>query len=82
MYPDNAIIEVKSTRLGEYHSIPVGSVCYRTASGVALGADPKTTAPMALIPCGSCSWINQCTPNGVISPQICVYYTKWLNFEF
>ncbi|WMV47521.1 hypothetical protein MTR67_040906 [Solanum verrucosum] len=82
MVLDNAVIEVKSIGLGEYHSIPVGSVCYRTASGVALEADPKTIAPMASIPCGACSRINQCTPNGVISPQTCVYYTKWLNFEF
>ncbi|KAH0633939.1 DNA-directed RNA polymerase III subunit RPC6-like [Solanum tuberosum] len=82
MVLDNTVIEVKSIGLGEYHSIPVGSVCYRTASGVALEADPKTIAPMASIPCGACSRINQCTPNGVISPQTCVYYTKWLNFEF
>ncbi|KAG5587589.1 hypothetical protein H5410_048023 [Solanum commersonii] len=79
MVLDNAVIEVKSIGLGEYHSIPVGSVCYRTASGE---ADSKTIAPMASIPCGACSRINQCTPNGVISPQTCGYYTKWLNFEF
>ncbi|XP_055811848.1 uncharacterized protein LOC129881766 [Solanum dulcamara] len=77
MVLDNAIIEVKSSGLGEYHSIPVGSVCYRTASGVT-----KTIGPMASIPCGACSRISLCTPNGVISPQTCVYYTKWFNFEF
>lgn len=82
MVLDNAIIEVKSTGLGEYHPIPVGSVCYRTASGVALGTGPKTIGPMASIPCGACPRISQCSPNGVISPQTCVYYTKWLNTEF
>lgn len=79
MILDNAVIEVKSTGLGECHSIPVGSVCYRTTSGVALGADPKTIAPMASIPCGACSRISQCTPNGDISPtnvcnmQFCIF---------
>ncbi|XP_060180938.1 uncharacterized protein LOC132610636 [Lycium barbarum] len=82
MVLDNAIIEVKSTGLGEYHSIPVGTVCYRTASGAALGTGPKTIGPMASIPCGACPSISLCTPNGIISPQTCVYYTKWLNFEF
>ncbi|PHU21484.1 hypothetical protein BC332_06591 [Capsicum chinense] len=82
MVLDNAIIEVKSTGLGEYHSIAVGSVCYRSASGVALGTGPKTIGQMASIPCGACPRISLCTPNGIISPQTCVYYTKWLNFEF
>ncbi|CAN4112525.1 unnamed protein product [Withania somnifera] len=82
MVLDNAVIEVKSTGLGEYHSIPVGSVCYRTASGVALGTGPKTVGSMASIPCGACPRISQCSPNGIISPQTCVYYTKWLSYEF
>lgn len=82
MVLDNAVIEVKSTGLGEYHSIPVGSVCYRTASGVALGTGPKTIGSMASIPCGACPRISLCSPNGIISPQTCVYYTKWLSFDF
>ncbi|CAN4110514.1 unnamed protein product [Withania somnifera] len=82
MVLDNAVIEVKSTGLGEYHSIPVGSVCYRTASGVALGTGPKTVGSMASIPCGACPRISLCSPNGIISPQTCVYYTKWLSYEF
>ncbi|MCD7452843.1 hypothetical protein HAX54_018284 [Datura stramonium] len=79
---DNAVIEVKSTGLGEYHSIPIGSVCYRIAAVDALGTGPKTIGPMASIPCGACPRISLCTPDGIISPQTCVYYTKWLNFEF
>ncbi|PHT86296.1 hypothetical protein T459_08402 [Capsicum annuum] len=51
MVLDNAIIEVKSTGLGEYHSIAVGSVCYRSASGAAFGTGPKTIGQMASIPC-------------------------------
>lgn len=82
MVLDNAVIEVKSTGLGEYHSIPVGSVCYRTASCVALGTGPKTIGSMASIPCGACPRISLCSPNGIISPQTCVYYTKWLSFDF
>ncbi|KAM3397335.1 hypothetical protein P3S68_000847 [Capsicum galapagoense] len=33
MVLDDAVIEVKSTGLGEYHNIPVGSVCYLTVAG-------------------------------------------------
>ncbi|PHT58669.1 hypothetical protein CQW23_01032 [Capsicum baccatum] len=33
MVLDDGVIEVKSTGLGEYHNIPVGSVCYRTVAG-------------------------------------------------
>ncbi|KAL2475756.1 DNA-directed RNA polymerase [Abeliophyllum distichum] len=33
MVLDNEIIEVKSTGLGEYYSIPIGTVCYRFDSG-------------------------------------------------
>ncbi|CAH9102520.1 unnamed protein product [Cuscuta europaea] len=76
---DNAIIEVKSTGMGEYHSIPVGAVCYRTASGAA-GMDSKIVSAMTLIPCGVCPRINDCTPDGIISPSNCVYFSKWLDF--
>ncbi|XP_006366884.1 DNA-directed RNA polymerase III subunit rpc6 [Solanum tuberosum] len=80
MVLDDAIIEVKSTGLGEYHSIPIGSACYRIAVGDTSG--PKTIGPMASIPCGACPRISVCTPDGIISPKTCVYYTKWLNIEF
>ncbi|XP_059649365.1 uncharacterized protein LOC132295216 isoform X2 [Cornus florida] len=77
MVLDNEIIEVKSTGLGEYASIPMGTVCYRSATG----QGPKTGA-MASIPCGVCPRITQCSPDGLISPQTCVYFTKWLDIEF
>uniref|UniRef100_A0A5B7AYA9 Putative DNA-directed RNA polymerase III subunit RPC6-like n=1 Tax=Davidia involucrata TaxID=16924 RepID=A0A5B7AYA9_DAVIN len=81
MVLDNEIIEVKSTGLGEYASIPIGTVCYRCAAGMGPGQGPKIGA-MASIPCGVCPRISQCTPDGIISPKTCVYFTKWLDFDF
>ncbi|KAI8554405.1 hypothetical protein RHMOL_Rhmol05G0096300 [Rhododendron molle] len=79
MVLDNEIIEVKSTGLGEYHKIPIGTDCYRAASGMGLGQGAKIGA-IASIPCGICPRINQCTPDGIISPKTCIYYEKWLDF--
>lgn len=79
MVLDNQIMEVKSTGLGEYHSIPVGKICYRAISGDAVSKGPKLGI-MATIPCGMCPRISQCTPDGIISPATCVYYQKWLEF--
>nr|XP_043629402.1 DNA-directed RNA polymerase III subunit RPC6-like [Erigeron canadensis] len=76
---DNAIIEVKSTGLGEYFSIPIGNVCYRCLDGNLGDHGPKLGA-MVSIPCGVCPRMKQCTPDGLISPTNCVYYTKWLEF--
>ncbi|KAL0312153.1 UNVERIFIED_CONTAM: putative DNA-directed RNA polymerase III subunit rpc6 [Sesamum radiatum] len=81
MVLDNDIIEVKSTGLGDYHSIPIGTICYRFPSGAGAGKGPRLGA-FASIPCGACPRINLCTPDGVISPSTCVYYTKWLNIDF
>ncbi|KAL8266846.1 hypothetical protein R6Q59_004190 [Mikania micrantha] len=78
MVLDNMIIDVKSTGLGEYHSIPVGKLCYRCPPGD-LNKGPKTGA-MVSIPCGICPRISECTPDGLISPTTCVYYNKWLDF--
>ncbi|XP_076909696.1 uncharacterized protein LOC143567061 [Bidens hawaiensis] len=79
MVLDNMIIDVKSTGLGEYHSIPVGQVCYRCSVGDANQGGPKAGA-LVSIPCGVCPRIRQCTPDGLISPSTCVYFTKWLDF--
>ncbi|KAM0029708.1 putative RNA polymerase Rpc34, winged helix-like DNA-binding domain superfamily [Helianthus debilis subsp. tardiflorus] len=78
MVLENFIIEVKSSGHGEYHSIPVGNVCYRCPVGN-LEQGPDRGA-MASIPCGVCPRIRECTPDGLISPTTCVYYTKWLDF--
>ncbi|XP_050379893.1 uncharacterized protein LOC126797283 [Argentina anserina] len=48
--------------------------CKRGTSG-----EPKLAA-MASIPCGVCPRINQCTPDGVISPGTCEHFKKWLDF--
>lgn len=82
MVLDNGIIEVKSTGLGDYHSIPVGATCYRVASGAAGVATGLRKGAFASIPCGACPRIGLCTPDGVISPTTCVYYNKWLNIDF
>ncbi|XP_060171068.1 uncharacterized protein LOC132602065 [Lycium barbarum] len=76
MVLNHVIKEVESTGLAEYHSIPVGSVCYLIARG------PKTIGNMASIPCSACPRISKCTPNGIISPKTCVFYTRWLKLEF
>ncbi|MFS7922893.1 putative RNA polymerase Rpc34, winged helix-like DNA-binding domain superfamily [Helianthus anomalus] len=79
MVLENLIIEVKSSGHGEYHSIPVGNVCYRCPVGNLEQGGPDRGA-MASIPCGVCPRIRECTPDGLISPNTCVYYTKWLDF--
>lgn len=78
MVLDNLVIEVKSTGLGEYHSIPVGEICYRCPPGD-FGQRVKTGA-MVSIPCGVCPRIRECTPDGLISPSTCEYFAKWLDF--
>ncbi|XP_042487062.1 DNA-directed RNA polymerase III subunit rpc6-like [Macadamia integrifolia] len=77
---DNEIMELRSTAMGEFASIPVGTVCYKcSAKGAPAGGVSKTGA-MASIPCGVCPRITECTPDGLISPRTCVYFTKWLDF--
>ncbi|XP_065869198.1 uncharacterized protein [Euphorbia lathyris] len=76
---DNEIIEVKSNGMGEFSCIPIGKVCYKCVSKGSIGGDPRVGA-MASIPCGVCPRISQCTPDGIISPQTCSYYSKWLEF--
>ncbi|KAK1430788.1 hypothetical protein QVD17_13801 [Tagetes erecta] len=78
MVLENLIIEVKSTGYGEYRSVPVGDVCYRCHEGnVNHGSD---VGAMSSIPCGVCPRIRECTPDGLVSPSACVYFTKWLEF--
>ncbi|CAK7356911.1 unnamed protein product [Dovyalis caffra] len=78
---DNEIMEVKSNGMGEFASVPIGKVCYKLIGKGGLGGELKAkTGAMASIPCGVCPRISHCTPDGVISPKTCVYYTKWLDF--
>ncbi|KAK9101994.1 hypothetical protein Sjap_019248 [Stephania japonica] len=74
---DNDVMEVKSTETGEYAGIPFGALCYKPAKKQ--GGVPVVGA-FTSIPCGVCPRIHECSPDGIISPVTCVYYTKWLEF--
>ncbi|KAI3919738.1 hypothetical protein MKX01_000179 [Papaver californicum] len=74
---DKMIVEAKSTGKGDFAKIPPGEQCYRCANK--RGLLPKTGA-LASIPCGVCPRLNECTPDGIISPSTCVYFKKWLDF--
>lgn len=39
-----------------------------------------TVDALTAMPCGACPVTAQCEPGGVISPETCVYFTKWLEF--
>ncbi|XP_047338806.1 DNA-directed RNA polymerase III subunit RPC6 [Impatiens glandulifera] len=80
MVLDNEIFEIKSNGMGECHSIPIGMVCYRVATGVSLNKQGGSVGAMASVPCGVCTRISKCTPDGVISPKSCAYFQKWLDF--
>ncbi|KAM7254579.1 hypothetical protein ACFE04_003959 [Oxalis oulophora] len=73
---DNVILEIKSNGSGEFSSIPVGQVCYKCSKK----KDRDSVGLMTSIPCGVCPQISRCTPDGIISPNTCVYYKKWLDF--
>ncbi|KAI3859572.1 hypothetical protein MKW92_051707 [Papaver armeniacum] len=53
-----------------------GEQCYQRTNRRGL---PKTGA-FASIPCGVCPRLNECTPDGIISPTTCVNFKKWLDF--
>lgn len=82
MVLDNELVEVKSTGLGEFSRIRVGENCYKLSNAAAAGGDQSTpiTGAYASIPCGVCPVRDMCTPDGVVSPSTCVYYTKWFSF--
>ncbi|CAN0928068.1 Probable DNA-directed RNA polymerase III subunit rpc6 [Linum grandiflorum] len=79
---DDALLELKSTGVEEFASIPVGKVCYKAAAagGKRSSAVESRLGAMASVPCGVCPRIGSCTPDGVISPKTCVYFQKWLDF--
>ncbi|EPS63446.1 hypothetical protein M569_11341, partial [Genlisea aurea] len=81
LFLDKHLMEVKSTGMGDYELIPAGENCYRIATGDGAARGPRIGG-FASIPCGACPRISSCTPDGLISPSTCVYYTKWLNLDF
>ncbi|KAH7568085.1 hypothetical protein JRO89_XS07G0231600 [Xanthoceras sorbifolium] len=74
---DADIVELKSNGLGVFANVPVGKVCYKSKGGSV--GEPRIEA-FASILCGVCPHIGLCTPDGIISPKTCEYYTKWFDF--
>ncbi|KAG8075368.1 hypothetical protein GUJ93_ZPchr0006g42177 [Zizania palustris] len=74
---DGALEEVRRTGAGEFSNLGIGAgtVCYRRGG-------PLQGGMMERIPCGVCPRMNECSPEGVISPRTCVYYRKWLQMDF
>lgn len=56
----------------EIKELPSGEDIFLTAP------IPLTFNTLTVPPCGLCPVINQCTPDGVISPKTCTYYPQWL----
>ncbi|CAN6207327.1 unnamed protein product [Urochloa humidicola] len=76
MVLDRSLEEVTSTGEGEFAAVGRGTMCYR---------EPGKMQPEGMmegIPCGVCPMIDDCSPEGVISPGTCVYYQKWLQMDF
>ncbi|XP_010519479.1 PREDICTED: probable DNA-directed RNA polymerase III subunit rpc6 [Tarenaya hassleriana] len=78
---DNEVMKVMSNGLEDFAvaGIAIGKVCYKLTRKHGGGNEVRFGA-LASIPCGACPQISDCTPDGVISPQTCVYYQKWLDF--
>ena len=66
---------------------------YRTVWRPPHGRDPEssklesgrtgsTARGLIDAPCGSCPVFNDCTENGPISPNTCIYFQNWLRFDF
>ncbi|KQK17767.1 DNA-directed RNA polymerase III subunit rpc6 [Brachypodium distachyon] len=72
---DRVLEECRSTGEGEFSAVRSGRVCYRR------GGAPQG-GMIEGIPCGVCPRIDECSPDGVISPTTCVYYKKWLQMDF
>nr|XP_020193150.2 LOW QUALITY PROTEIN: DNA-directed RNA polymerase III subunit RPC6 [Aegilops tauschii subsp. strangulata] len=72
---DRVLEECRSTGEGEFSAVRAGRVCYRR------GGAPQG-GMIEGIPCGVCPRIDECSPDGVISPTTCVYYKKWLQMDF
>ncbi|RRT62027.1 hypothetical protein BHE74_00039609 [Ensete ventricosum] len=75
---DKEIEELKSTGVGEFSMVQAGKVCYRSLRG----REAPRVGNLSSIPCGVCPRISECTSDGVISPNTCAYYNKWLKLEF
>ncbi|KAJ6826551.1 DNA-directed RNA polymerase III subunit RPC6 [Iris pallida] len=68
--------ELKSSGVREFVRVPAGTVCYRSLKR----SSAACAVRLSSIPCLICPRIDDCTPDGVISPVTCEYYNKWLSF--
>ncbi|XP_009404340.2 uncharacterized protein LOC135597996 [Musa acuminata AAA Group] len=75
---DKEIEELNSTGVAEFSMVQSGKICYRRSRG----RQGPSVGHLSSIPCGMCPRISECTPEGVISPNTCVYYKQWLKLEF
>lgn len=42
--------------------------------------DAKKGSSLVRMPCGVCPIIHNCHPDGIVSPQTCIYMKEWLDF--
>ena len=72
---DRVLEKCRSTGEGEFSAVRAGNECFRR------GGAPQG-GMMEGVPCGVCPRIDECSPDGAISPATCVYYNKWLQMDF
>lgn len=78
MILDKELEELTSTGNGDFSHIQAGRKCYRSLRG----RDGPKAGSFSSVPCGICPRVNECSPDGIISPKTCVYYKKWLGIDF
>ncbi|KAH0450795.1 hypothetical protein IEQ34_021487 [Dendrobium chrysotoxum] len=78
MVLDKEIEESISSGVGDFFNIQAGRKCYRSLKG----RDGPKEGFFSSVPCGVCPRINECSPDGIISPNTCVYYQKWLGLDY
>ncbi|KAI0491853.1 hypothetical protein KFK09_026114 [Dendrobium nobile] len=78
MVLDKELEELISSGVGDFFHIRAGRECYRSLKG----RDGPKEGFFSAVPCGVCPRINECSPDGIISPNTCVYYQKWLGLDY
>jgi len=58
-----------------YAADKMRSWCYKASR-----LETPVPSPFTSSPCGVCPVFNECTPDGMISPARCVYFSQWLQF--
>lgn len=78
MILDKEMEELISTGMGDFSRVQAGRRCFRSLRG----RDGPKGGSFSAVPCGVCPRLNECCPDGIISPETCVYYKKWLGLDF